>query len=70
LVARSIDDLYDTDTANVLRRLMPDLATWLTESTALPPEAAARVRACAEQAARSDAELGDHATDLPARIRE
>lgn len=70
LVARSIDDLYDTDTAAVLRRLLPDLVTWLTERTALPPEARDRVRACAERAARPDAELGEHGTDLPVRIRE
>ena len=70
LVARSIDDLYDTDTAAVLRRLLPDLVTWLTERTALPPEARDRARACAERAVRPEAELGEHGTDLPARIRE
>jgi hypothetical protein len=70
LAARSIGDLYDTETADVLRRLLPDLATWLTERTALPPAAADRVRACAERAARSDTELDEHTPDPPARIRE
>ncbi|NUP50334.1 MAG: hypothetical protein HOW97_23950, partial [Catenulispora sp.] len=61
LTSRSIGDLYDTETADVLRRLLPDLATWLAERAALPPHAADRVRACAERAARSDAELDEHA---------
>jgi hypothetical protein len=70
LVSRSIGDLYDTDTADVLRRLLPDLAAWLADRTALPADAADRVRACSERAARSGADLAEHAADLPARIRE
>lgn len=70
LAARSIGDLYDPDTADVLRHLLPDLATWLTERTALPPEAADRVLACAEHVTRSGADLAEYAPDLPARIRE
>ncbi|MEY9893548.1 hypothetical protein ABIA31_007228 [Catenulispora sp. MAP5-51] len=70
LVSRSIGDLYDTDTADVLRRLLPDLAAWLADRAALSADAADRVRACSERAARSGADLTEHAADLPARIRE
>ena len=70
LTATAIRDLYDADFAHVVLRLLPDVTTWLTERTALPQDAADRVRACAEHAAGPDFKPDDRATDLMAQVRE
>ncbi|MFL6114772.1 MAG: hypothetical protein ACJ786_25980, partial [Catenulispora sp.] len=70
LTAISIRDLYNPDFADVLLRLIPDLTAWLTERSGLPDAAADRVRAYADRASAPDAELGYHAGNPMAQIRE